>query len=130
LSHLSVRQQRAIEQLLTAESLTQAAVAAGISRRTLTRWLADPAFVAALEQAGSEAVANAARKLSGLSETAVEELRSILENGSTEVVRLRAIEMVLAHALRWRELADLERRVAALEEKTWRANGKGNRAEG
>ncbi len=113
---LSPGQGRAISALLACQSIEQAAKQAGISPRTLHRWLTDPDFQAALTEAEGAAIAEATRRLVGLSDAAITTVASLmLDKGASPTVRLRAATSVLDYLLRLRELANVEERLAALE---------------
>lgn len=113
---LSPRQQRAVMALLSCPSIEQAAKQAGIGARTLHRWLTDPDFQAALTEAEGAAIAEATRRLVGLSDAAITTVASLmLDKGNSPTVRLRAATSVLDYLLRLRELANVEERLAALE---------------
>lgn len=115
---LTTKQQRALASLVAAKSIGEAAANAGISERTLTRWLADPAFRAALSLVESELIDSAVRHLLGLQGTAIAVLEDILTNPDVPAsVKLRAATSTLDILLRLREMASLERRLTALEQK-------------
>lgn len=109
-------QYRAIESLLTQGKMKKAAQDAGISLRTLYRWLKEPGFLAELRQAESEAIAGLSRSLAGLGESAAGALRDGLAPHQKINTRLRAAGMVIDAMLRLRELVDIETRLTALEE--------------
>jgi len=113
---LSPGQGRAISALLTCQSIEQAAKQAGIGARTLHRWLTDPDFQAALTEAEGAAIAEATRRLVGLSDAAITTVASLmLDKGNSPTVRLRAATSVLDYLLRLRELKNVEERLTALE---------------
>lgn len=112
---LTPAQQRALEALLLAGSITEAATLAGSTRQALHRWLADPAFVAALREAESEALAALSRRLVTQGEQAAAALTDALDPSQGIKDRLRAAEIVLNNLLKLRELLDFEQRLAALE---------------
>jgi hypothetical protein len=96
---------------------TQAAAcdAAGVPPRTLANWMAEDDFQDALRSAESQLVGHAARRLLTLTDAAIAALAEELSPYSKPQHSLRAAELVLSHVLRWRELGDLEARIAALE---------------
>lgn len=112
---LTTAQQRAMEALLQAGSLTEAAVLAGTHRNTLRRWMAEPAFVAALREIESEALTALSRRLVFLGEQAAAVLADALAPEQDVKTRLKAAEIVLANLLKLRELLDFDQRLAALE---------------
>lgn len=118
LRHLSPEQRTAVEALASGATKDQAATIAGRTRRTLDRWLVEePAFTQALRAATDEAVQDAARRLSGLLELIITAVAGDIESGETTPRdRLRALDVVARHAVKLRELAELEARITALEE--------------
>ena len=113
------RQTKLIAALLDPANKTQGAacVAAGVPQRTLANWLAEDDFQDALRQAESLMVDHAARRLLALTDSAIGALAEELSPYSKPQHSLRAAELVLSHVLKWRELGDLETRIAALESK-------------
>jgi hypothetical protein len=111
------RQARMVAALLDPAHKTQdaACAAAGVPSRTLQRWLAEDDFQDALRSAEGQLVNHAARRLLTLTDDAIAALASNLDEYSKPAHSLRAAELVLSHVLRWRELGDLEARIAALE---------------
>ena len=113
---LSTKQKRAIAALLSQKSVRAAALSAAVGERTLYRWLSDAEFRAALAAAEGDAIDQATRRLIAMTGKAADELQAILTDlDSTPSVRLRAIELIFANALRLRELRNVEERLAALE---------------
>lgn len=108
-------QLRAIDALLTSGNIGEAAIAAGVNRRTLDRWRREDAFVAALREAEADAVAGLSRNLAGLGDGAAAALRDALDSGEKMSTRLRAAEIVIGNLLKLRELVELEERIGALE---------------
>jgi phage terminase small subunit len=108
-------QRKAIESLLTTGNTTEAAEAAGISRNTFYRWMADDTFLAALHEAEGAAVAGLSRALAGLGDAAAAALRDALQPSNKITVRLRAAEIVTDRLLKIRELVDIEQRLIVLE---------------
>lgn len=117
MSDLTIKQKRAIESLLTARTLEEAAKAAGINPRSLTRWMDDPAFRAELARQEGEAIQAATRRLTALADDAVAAVEDVLTGYAKPAARLRAAEMVLSNLLKLRELVGLEQRVPELERK-------------
>lgn len=114
---LTHRQQAAVRALLACKSVAEAAQRAGVGERTLYRWLADPAFRAALSAAEGDLLDAATRRLLGLQEGAIEVFEAVLKDASAAPsARLRAAQAVLDHLLKLRELRDVEQRLTALEQ--------------
>lgn len=114
------KQARAIAALLDPVNRTNdaAAVAAGVGKRTLQDWLAsDPDFQAALTEAQSAMIGEATRRLTALTGLAVDALAECLGPYTNEKVSLTAAVAVLDRVLKFKELADFEQRLAALEQR-------------
>lgn len=114
MNELTARQYRAIETLLTARSITDAAKAANVSRRSLTSWLADAQFCAELRKATTAALDTTTRRLTSLSAKAVSTLDNSMDSEKPEV-QVRAADIVLSKLLALGELHDMAARIAALE---------------
>ncbi len=113
---LSAKQRRAIAALLTEPDMTAVAKAAGVSRDTLYRWLAVPAFQAAVRDAEASAIAAVSRSLVRLAERAAATLDGAMTDpAAASSTKVRAADIVLARLLQVRELVTLEMRVAELE---------------
>jgi hypothetical protein len=104
-----------IEALLAGESQAGAAAAAGISRRSVVRWLADPAFAAELETARAAAYAEALSMLKGGARVAVAALLQNLK-AKTPAERRQAAREILTFAFKGIEVMDLETRLKHVEE--------------
>lgn len=115
---LSSRQGLALEALLAGESQQAAAAAANVTGRTITRWLKEPAFAAELAQQNEDAVQNAARRLTGTLDMAIDVLREIMSDSTQPAaVRIRAAHYSAQHMLKLLELSDIQRRLSELEER-------------
>ena len=111
------KQQKAIEALVLSGSVTEAAKAGGVNRKTLYVWLKQPAFKLALKEAEATALDNLSRRLVSLSDKAAGTLETVLDDLSTSAGhRLRASDIILSNLLRVKELVDLEARILALEQ--------------
>ena len=112
------KQARAIAALLDPQNRTNeaAAVAAGVGKRTLQDWLSsDPDFQAELQAAQSAMIGEATRRLTSLCGLAVDALAECLDEYSPDKQKLAAAVAVLDRVLKFKELADFEQRLAALE---------------
>lgn len=107
-------QHRALVALMAERTIDKAAASAGVGRKSLYRWLGEPAFRAALAEAQGAALAGALRRLAALTGEAVDTLSDVLDTG-TPAERLRAADMILSHFGKLKLLDDIERRLAALE---------------
>ena len=113
---LSPKQVKAVEALLTTGEVAAAAQAVGVSRATLHRWLAEPAFLQAVRGAEARALDELSRLLVRLGRTAAATLAKAMNDASTPwATRVRAADAALGRLLQLRELATLEARVAELE---------------
>jgi hypothetical protein len=113
---LSSKQQQAIQSLLTGRTKSQTAAAVGVTSRTLTRWLADPTFRAALTTAADDALANAAYRLAGALDDAVAVLTEVMVNkDARDPDRLRAASLISLRGLDLIQHKQLIERIAALE---------------
>lgn len=115
---LSSKQRAALAALMTAPNVKAAAATCGCGERTLHRWMREPVFKAALQELEGNAIDQAARRLAGLSDTAISALSWVLTSRDTPVgTRLRAATSILDQLLRLHELRNLEERLTALEER-------------
>ena len=114
MAHLTPRQERAIAALLTAPDQSAAATAAGIGRRTLTRWLATPKFREAYREASARRLWDTIGQLRATSADALASLRNALQSNN-EHVRVRAAVALLELAVKV-DNEELAARVTALEE--------------
>lgn len=113
---LSAKQQAGIRALLTEPTVTAAAQAAGVGRRTMYRWLADSAFQQALAAAELEALQQLTRALAGNANKAQAALLAILDDpNAPPSARVKAASAYLTHLPALRAGLSLEQRLAALE---------------
>ncbi|SRR6266849_3175917 len=111
---LGRRQEAAVAALLTAPTITEAAQVVGVAESTLRRWLAEPEFQAAYQEARQQAVSMAVGRLQGLLAKAAETLERAMSCG-TPATEVRAAIAAFDQAYKGAELLDLAGRVAALE---------------
>ncbi len=111
-----------VHALASGQTDVQAAASAGVSARTVRRRRGEPAFMKRVRRARAELVSNAAGRLANSMTSAADELVNLLADPDP-MVRLRAADKVLSHALKAAELVSLEERVSELE-------GDGTDAEG
>ena len=119
-NQLGGKKEAAIMALLSQRNIAEAARTAGVSERTLHRWLKDPDFGAAYREARRTALSQSMARLQQMSTAAVTTLGIImLDANAPPGVRLRAADAVLNHAEKSLEsedilvrLTDVERRVA------------------
>ena len=123
---LSPAQRRAVVAVLASRTVTAAAEKAEVSLRTLTRWLADPDFQAALTAAEADLLAVTTRQLLSSTMAALGVVDTIMTGDGPPGVRLRAATPWLDQARTWYETKTLEARLQVLEEEVLRdSEGKG-----
>lgn len=107
----------AILALLTNPSAQDAADAAGVPMRTLTRWRSRPDFAAALESERRRLVKQSTDHLRAASVAAVATLRDVMSDESCPAaVRIQAASYVLSYCYKAVELDDITARLDKLEE--------------
>ncbi len=113
---LTKRHEQAIVALLNEPTLPLAAKAAGIGRRTLNRWLADPVFSRAYRHARREAFSHAVALTQRYAPVAVNVLAKIMADASTPThARVTAAATLLRFGREGIELDDLAARIESLE---------------
>lgn len=113
---LTPRQHRAINALITAPDKKAAAELANVGYRSIIRWLEDPIFITALNQAEGSLLGDAVRSLVSDMQKNQETIRSIRDDQLNPAnVRLRAAAILDDSLLRWRDLTNFENRIQALE---------------
>ena len=104
--------------LVIGATVENAARKAGIGERTAYRRLADPDFRARLSQARQEAVVRTAGMLTGAAVGSVKTLVDLQQDASVPAaVRRGAARDVLEMNVKYREFAEMEQRVAAIEDR-------------
>ena len=113
----TAKQARAIEALLTCPTMEQAADQAGVNRRTLTRWLDDQAFRAALTAAEDQALDRVARRLLAMADKALDAIENVIDNPVQPGAgnKRLAAQTALDQLSRITELRNLEARLERLE---------------
>jgi transposase-like protein len=110
------RRDRAILALLENPTLEKAAEVVGVHPTTLRRWLRQPDFHQALQQARHEAFSQSMRRLQQGANPAVGTLFRIMADAGTPASsRVRAAQCVLELCRNNIELEDIEVRLARLE---------------
>ena len=103
------KQGPAIAAILTHDSLASAARSVGLGVNTLIRWMKEPAFAAALEEARSRVFDHAVGTLKNAASEAAEVLVTVMRDKKNSVAtRLHAAQMVLQHVKK-EERGDVER---------------------
>jgi len=111
---LGRKMEAAIAALLLEPTIPAAAQRAGVSERTLDRWLSNPVFAAAYRAARKKVFDQAVSTLRAASTEAVQTLRDAL-NDTSSSIRVRAALGILDFGIRITEMTDLEERISALE---------------
>jgi len=115
---ITTRQRRLIEALLTGKNISQACQTAGVGRTTYRRWMKQPHFTEALQQAEAELLEVSMRRLLSMQDAAVDGLQALLNDTRLRPSdRLRAVQMVLDNVLRLRTAVELEARLVELEKR-------------
>lgn len=115
-SKLNEKQKRAIAAMLSAGTVSEACKIADVPRRTLYRWMENPTFAQALKAAEAETIKGASRRLSWVANKAAARVECLMDDSTAPPsVQLRAAQIALESAIRWREATDIEERLAALE---------------
>jgi hypothetical protein len=97
-------------------TIESAAAKAGVSRRTATRRMADPEFQRRHQQIRADMVQRTAGVLTAAGLESVKTLLELQQANQPPAVRLGAARAVLDSGIKLREVADLEDRLAALEQ--------------
>src|SRR5262245_19715786 len=109
-------EQTVLVALACGATVENAAHKAGLHERTVYRWLAKPDFKERMKQASTDLVNRTAGLLTGAGIASVKALVDLLQDAATPpAVRRRAARDILELGIRFRENADLEDRVAAME---------------
>jgi hypothetical protein len=113
---LTRRHKRAIAAILASQTLAEAAQTSKISERSLYRYLERDDFRRALNQAESEAIAEAGRRLITGQTEALNALEKLITGAKKEADKRLAAVAWLRLVLHWRELSDIEQRLSRLED--------------
>jgi hypothetical protein len=100
--------------LAAGESVTEAAVKAGMAERTAYRRLKDPAFRQSIQALRAEMIGQALGRMAASMTEAVDSLRVCLKS-STASVRLGASRSLLAFGIKLQENIEIEGRMTELE---------------
>ncbi|MCS7256454.1 MAG: terminase small subunit [Thermomicrobium sp.] len=115
-NELTPKQKRFALELVQSRTLTEAAQRAGISVSTAKRYKADPLVQRYIAELSHELLDALARRLRQLGIQAADVLEQAMAEGDSWSVRLKAADVTLQRLLQVTELAELEERVAKLEE--------------
>ena len=118
-SSLVRKQEESIAALLTERNIEEAAHKAGISIRTLLRWLKEPAFDKAYRDARRAVFKQSIARMQQATGAAVTTLLKIMVDQNTPAsTRVRAADSILDHSAKAIEIEDIEARVSELEAAT------------
>jgi len=98
-------------------TLENAARQCGLSESTARRRLREPAFAQQLQEIRAGMIERTAATLTAAGGEAVKALVSLLAASTPPPVRLGSARTVLEMGVKYRELADMEQRVRALEQR-------------
>lgn len=121
--NLTDKQLRVIPFLLAAPSTDEGCKQAGVGKATVYGWLKQDAFREELNRRRKEMVELAFQTLQANVSKATETLVKLLES-DREPIRVRAAEDIVEFTQKAIELEELERRIAALEDKLDERTGK------
>jgi hypothetical protein len=114
---LTARQATALDALLRGQTNTAAALAAGVSERTLRRWGYEPAFRSALMEARRDAFAQAVGLTARYAPVAVGTLVKVMNDQmASPSARVTAAAVLLKFGREGLELDDLAARIEQLEQ--------------
>lgn len=116
---LTARQQKTLEYLLAGSTIKAAADKASVSERQVYRWLDQDAFQQALKNAQNTRLDQVNNRLLILAVKALDTLADVLSDPAMpgQAVASITADRILSQALKWRDLADVEERLTALEQK-------------
>jgi transposase-like protein len=113
---IGAKQEAAVLALLSSKNVEDAARAAGITPRTLYRWLNEPDFDAAYRAARRQAYGQSISRLQqGATAAATTLLKVMIDPATPPSTRVRASEAVLNHAAKAIEIEDIDARLRVLE---------------
>jgi hypothetical protein len=125
-TELKPKQEEAIIALLSNRSVEEAARAVKMAPRTLYRWLNEPVFEKAYLKARRKAFGQGTARLQQASSAAVSVMmKTMVDPGAGASTRLRAADMVYAHAAKAIEIEDIDARVSELERAAEQAKSSG-----
>lgn len=117
MSHLKGKQAKGIEALLTSDTIEKAAQKAGVTRKTLYRWMKKDIFVKELNQAKRQLVQHGILRLQRATKDAVKTLLEICKDKDAPASsRVSAAREILRNTLKSIELEEIESRLKVLEE--------------
>jgi hypothetical protein len=113
----STRDVRIVAALAAGQSYDQVAAELRVSKRTLVRRMADPAFQVEVRQARTQLLTEAIGLLAGEAAATVKVLVALRDRADGDGTRLGACRVILDRLVAAQELMELESRITALEER-------------
>jgi len=114
---IDLKQEAAILALLSSKNVEESARVAGVTPRTLYRWLNEPEFAAAYRAARRQAYGQSISRLQqGSTAAATTLLKVMVDIATPPSTRVRAAEAVLNHAAKAIEIEDIDARLRELEQ--------------
>lgn len=121
---LTLKQQKLIACLIAGSSIVDAARQVGIAEKTVHAWKKQSAFIAALQEARQEADREIWQSaMQQLKNSVPQALQVLAKHASAEDVeitaatQLRAAVVLIEKAIELNEIAEIKKRLAALEER-------------
>ncbi len=115
---LTGKKLKALDALISYDSIDQACNTCGISRATMYRYLREPLFEKELKAAKRQLINRAILRLQKTCGVAAQTLGEICrDKEATAASRVSAAKEILSNALKALELEDIESRLKALEER-------------
>lgn len=116
---INEKQKRVLAALMTNRTVESAAKAAGVSSKTVRRYLQDPEFLASYQSAVDGVMERATKQLQGSLTAAIERLGRIVRNDNdSSQAHIAAARALLDFTLRFTELNDVLTKLEQLE--AWR----------
>jgi hypothetical protein len=112
---LTPRQRRIIPYLLC-HNITEACKLARVSRKALWEWQKEEEFQYELQKARDELFSGSLELITGNVEKAVSKLLELMEAAEKQDVQVRCAEKILEFAVKLKQMEDLEKRLAILEQ--------------
>ena len=96
-------------------STAEAARRSGVAESTLRRWLEEPEFRQEIEQLREEAYQLAIKQVQALVPECLAVFARVVTDSDDPVLRMRAARYLLSYGVKYRELHELNNRVADLQ---------------
>jgi len=111
---LTPKQTQVLHMILGGSSITDAAQAAGVSRKTIHAWYQQPQFTQALTNERTLALEKLSNSLASLSEKAVMTLDAAMDDPNS-TTRVRAADIIISRMLSYADQVELAQRISELE---------------